>query len=417
MTVAFDRATARAQKHFNAERFEAAAKGFRTARRMAPDNPRATYNLAQALHQLARADEAAALYESLRPTELHPAGAYGLTQVKLEALNAEDEAMLLKAARTGDIANVFRGNAWAGLGRLWDFHGRYDDAFVAFAEAARLMAPPQPVLDRMAEQEALEIARIKSAFTHAFVGKWLGRGHDSAAPIFILGRPRSGTTLIEQILASHRSVQGMREPMALSQAVGARVFWPPRADAPATYFEDLAEDYLGRIRAAGWRRSRRFTDKFPMNYFFIGAIALAFPKAIILNSVRDPMDTCFSWFRYVYDHGNEFSYDLRHAGLAYVRYREIMDHWNAVLPGRVIDVSHEAMVADPEAKIRELVTESCGLAWDDKCLTFYENERLVKTASKFQVRQPIFTTSVGRWKRYGSHLAPLIEALGPYGPG
>ena len=261
-----------------------------------------------------------------------------------------------------------------------------------------------------------EFDRIAAALDRDFMRRTEGLGEADASPVLIVGMPRSGSTLIEQILATHRSVAGMREPMALSQAIGSKVEWPPTLKSSPDYFSTLAEDYLSRIRRAGWKRSRRFVDKFPMNYFYIGAIALAFPKAIILHSVREPMDTCFSWFRYVYDDGNEFSYDLAQSGRAYVRYREMMDHWAEVLPGRVIDVSHEDLVADPEAKIRELITQSCRLEWDENCLKFYENDRLVRTASKFQVRQPIFTSSIGRWKRYERHLGPLIEALGPYGP-
>lgn len=417
MSSAYDRATARAQAHFNAGRLEQALKAFRSAQRLAPGNPRAAYNVATALHELARGEQAMSIYEFLRDSELHPSAALLLSQIRPEAMTGADEAMMLKTGRTEDIGAEYRSRAWAALGRMWDAQGRFDDAFAAFAEASRLMAPPPAMLDRMAAQEQLEIDRIRRAFSALFMARWQGRGSDSAAPIFVVGRPRSGTTLIEQILATHRSVSGMREPMALSQAIGRKVQWPPAANSPPDYFLDLAEDYLGRIRQAGWRRSRRFVDKFPLNYFYIGAIALAFPRAVILNSVRDPMDTCFSWFRYVYDTGNEFSYDLAHAGRAYGRYRAMMDHWAEALPGRVIDVSHEALVADPEAKIRELITRDCRLEWDENCLKFYENDRLVKTASKFQVRQPIFTSSIGRWKRYERHLGPLIEALGPYGPG
>ena len=415
MSAAYDRAANRAQVHFNAGRYEQALKGFRTAQRYAPENPRAAYNVGMALQELARADQAIAVYGSLRGSELHPQAALQLSQIRPEAMNAADEAMLLKTGRTETIGNEYRSRAWAALGRQWDAAGRYEDAFVAFAEAARLTAPAVETLDQMALQEQLEIDRIKRTFSPLFFARWNGRGSDSAAPIFVVGRPRSGTTLIEQILASHRSVAGMREPLALSQAIGRKVQWPPTSDSPPDYFLDLAEDYLAHIRQAGWKRSRRFVDKFPQNYFYIGAIALAFPKAVILNSVREPTDTCFSWFRYVYDNGNEFSYDLAHAGRAYVRYREMMDHWDEVLPGRVINIDHEALVADPETKIRELI-KACGLEWDDHCLRFYENDRLVRTASKFQVRQPIFTDSIGRWKRYQRHLGPLIEALGPYGP-
>jgi hypothetical protein len=148
----------------------------------------------------------------------------------------------------------------------------------------------------------------------------------------------------------------------------------------------------------------------------IGLIHLMLPKAVILHSVRDPVDTCLACYRQLFETANECSYDLADIGHEYVRYREMMDHWASVLPGRVIDVSHEALVADPERQTRWLVTEACGLEWDPACLRFYETKRPVRTASVAQVRQPIFTTSVERWRRYEKHLAPLFEALGPYAP-
>jgi tetratricopeptide (TPR) repeat protein len=415
MPTKYENAINRANAHFRAGRYKAAAKGFRTAHRINPAEPKATYDLAQTLFQLAEADEAVALFERLRGEELHPSAVLGLSMVRPEAMNAADQDMMLKTGRTEAIGPVHRSRAYAALGRAWDAAGRWDDAFSAFAEAGRLMSG-QLDLDRLAVQEVLEIERIERAFSKPFVARWKNRGLQSAAPIFVVGRPRSGTTLVEQILATHRSVQGMREPLALNQSISSRVYWPPAIDASPTYFQELGEDYLARMRREGWTRSRRFVDKFPQNYFYIGAIAMTFPNAVILNCVRDPMDTCFSWFRYVYDSGNEFSYDLAQSGKAYVRYRQVMDHWADVLPGRVIDVDYAALVADPEGQIRKLVTEDCGLVWDEGCLKFYENDRLVKTPSKFQVRQPIFDTSIGHWKHYERHLGPLIEALGPYGP-
>ena len=152
------------------------------------------------------------------------------------------------------------------------------------------------------------------------------------------------------------------------------------------------------------------------NYMNVGMIHLMLPKAVILHSVRDPVDTCLACFRKLFQTGNETSYDLTEIGQEYVRYREMMDHWAAVLPGRVIEVSHEAMVADPEGQTRWLITEACGLDWDPACLRFYEAKRPVHTLSVAQVRQPIFTSSIERWRRYEKHLGPLFEALGPYAP-
>ena len=141
-----------------------------------------------------------------------------------------------------------------------------------------------------------------------------------------------------------------------------------------------------------------------------------FPNAVILHAVRDPLDTCLSCWRQLFAQGAETLYDLAEIGAEYVAYRQTMDHWRAVLPGRVIDVDHEALVADPEPQIRWLVTEAAGLTWNDACLSFHTAGEAARTASSVQVRQPIFRTSLQRWRRYEARLGPLIEALGPYAP-
>ena len=170
------------------------------------------------------------------------------------------------------------------------------------------------------------------------------------------------------------------------------------------------------MHARGWTSAPRFVDKMLGNYLQVGMIHLMFPNAVILHSVRDAADTCLSAFRQQFASGNETSYDLAEIGADYVLYRRMMEHWTQVLPGRVIDVGHEALVADPERRIRWLVTQACGLEWNDACLAFHANRRAVHTASVTQVRRPIFTTSVQRWRRYSKHLGPLFDALGPYAP-
>ena len=153
----------------------------------------------------------------------------------------------------------------------------------------------------------------------------------------------------------------------------------------------------------------------PDNYSEIGMIHLCLPNAVILHSVRDPVDTCLGCYKQIFVSGHETTYDLTLVGKTYVLYRRLMEHWNRVLPGRVVDVVYEKLVADPETEIRRLLTV-CGLPWDDACLRFHENQRSVRTASSSQVRQPIYKSSLQRWRRYEKHLGPLLEALGPYAP-
>ncbi len=225
---------------------------------------------------------------------------------------------------------------------------------------------------------------------------------------------RSGSTLLEQVLSSHRQVQGLGECAALPDTVMGQYPIGPASDGPG-HFRDLAKAYLARLRGLGWNDAQYAVDKMLSNYLFVGMIHLMFPRAVIVHSVRDPVDTCLANFRKLFRTAHETSYDLGDIGRHYVRYREMMDHWEAVLPGRVTSVSHEALVANPEPRIRELISV-CGLKWDPACLDFHKTERAVRTASVEQVRQPIFSTSVERWRRYERHLGPLFEALGPYAP-
>jgi hypothetical protein len=145
-------------------------------------------------------------------------------------------------------------------------------------------------------------------------------------------------------------------------------------------------------------------------------IHLMFPKSVILESTRDSVDTCLSCYRQLFTEGNETLYDLGQIGRAYVRYRRVMEHWERVLPGRVLRVEHEKLVADPEEQIRWLVTDACKLDWDPACLRFNETAGVVRTASAAQVRLPVFSTSIGRWARFANELEPLLKALGPYAP-
>jgi len=372
-------------------------------------------NLAVVLAILGRIDEAVAQHRHLA---LDPAtSAWALTRLALlqpsGVTDAELEQMRRAADSTETDADARTGLRFA-LGEALERRGDGAGAFAAFAAGNRL------------KREALRTAGVDAralVTTHARAAELVAAhysperlrqreraGLSTPAPIFIVGMPRSGSTLIEQILSSHRQVTALGETAAL----------PPMLESgfPATQPETraLARRYLDAMRARGWRGAGRFVDKTLENYLHVGAIALMFPKAVILHSVRDPLDTCLSCYRQLFASGAETLYDLADIGAEYVTYRRLMAHWRDLLPGRVVDVDHEALVADPEARIRQLVTEACGLPWDDACLRFHEAAGPVRTASSVQVRQPIFTTSLARWRRYAAELGPLIAALGPYAP-
>jgi tetratricopeptide (TPR) repeat protein len=261
--------------------------------------------------------------------------------------------------------------------------------------------------------------RTCETFDRATLNRLSGGGDASAAPIFVVGMPRSGSTLIEQILASHPQVEGLGEVPELSIAVrevltagNRQVRYPecvPALEAGA--LRRLGSAYLERLPAlpAGKTRS---VDKNLANFFRIGLIRLILPNARIIHAMRDPMDTCVSCYSHLFNSGIYFSYDLGELGRYYRRYQELMDHWRAVLdPGAMLEVSYEELVDDVEGQSRRLM-EYCGLAWDERCLEFHKTTRSVKTASAVQVRKPLFRSSFQRWQKYEASLGPLFAELG-----
>ena len=328
---------------------------------------------------------------------------------------AELEAMRAAAADASVDLDT-RIGLWFAAGEVLERRVADEAAFAAFAEGnrlkrAQLAARPETEPRAVLEQHRASARRVRTTFGAEPLGIAQGLGLSTAAPIFVVGMPRSGSTLIEQILSAHPDVRSLGETAVLPQLL-ERGALGPGVDQKA--LRGLARQYLEAARARGWRGAGRFVDKTLENYLHVGAIAMLFPQAVILHAVRDPLDTCLSCWRQLFAHGAETLYDLAEIGAEYVAYRETMEHWRAVLPGRVTDVDHEALVADPERGIRWLVTEAARLAWNEACLDFPTAGAAAPTASSAQVRQPIFRTSLQRWRRYEPHLAPLIEALGPY---
>jgi len=299
------------------------------------------------------------------------------------------------------------------IGEVLEQRGEDAAAFGAFSAGNRLKRETFTAsgLDpgKLVDDHAAAARTVMARFTGERPPR-RGEGLSTKAPIFIVGMPRSGSTLLEQILASHPDVIALGETALLPRLL-ERGFAVGQPETRA-----IARAYLDGMRAKGWRGVGRFVDKTLENYLHVGAIALLYPKAVILHAVRNPLDTCLSCYRQLFASGAETLYDLADIGAEYVTYRRLMAHWREALPGRVIDVDHEALVADPERQIRWLVTEACGLGWNDAALRFHEASGPVRTASSGQVRQPIFTTSVARWRRYEAQLAPLFAALGPYAP-
>ena len=395
-----------------------AADAYRRALELAPDAVETRRNLAIVLAVLGKIDDAAAEHRRLAAT---PATRlWALTRLALlrpEQLSGAELVEMQAAAQTPATTLETRIGLWFGLGEALERLQRIDEAFAAFAEGNRLQREKLtagPVGQRPAavlEAHRGAEAAVRAAYAPDTVRRGPIASSVTAAPIFVVGMPRSGSTLIEQILASHPQVQSLGEAAVVPGLLetGAAL----AAQSPAE-LSDWAKRVLKGFRRLGWREHLRPLDKTLENYLHVGALALIFPRATILHSVRDPLDVCLSCYRQLFAEGSETLYDLADIAAEYVGYQRTMAHWAEALPGRIIDVSHEALIADPEGKIRWLVTEACALPWADACLDFHATARAVRTASAAQVRRPIFRTSLERWRRYERHLGLLREALGQY---
>ena len=255
--------------------------------------------------------------------------------------------------------------------------------------------------------------RVARAFDRGLFERLSGHGCASAAPVFIVGMPRSGSTLIEQILASHPQVHGAGELPDLAACLPAG-FPESMADLEPAALRDIGEAYVSRLlgRVPASREGIiRVVDKAPDNFFRIGLIRLALPNARIIHSVRHPIDTCISCYSKLFTNGQNFSYDLGELGRYYRRYSELMTHWQSVLPeAAMLEVAYEDVVEDLEGQARRLV-DYCGLPWDERCLAFHKTSRVVRTASAVQVRRPLFRSSLQRWRRYEHSLIPLLREV------
>ena len=301
------------------------------------------------------------------------------------------------------------------LGKALEQRARYAEAFVRYAKGNALRRLDAPFDIARFETRC---ARIRAFFGRRFFEERAGSGDPSRAPIFIVGLPRSGSTLIEQILASHSQVEGTMElPNILIITRELDALAPSRDGYPETLsrlpgpqLTAIGSRYLAQTEPLR-HGHRHFTDKLPNNFSHIGLIHAILPQAILIDARRHPMDCCFSTFKQHFAMGQTFSYDLEDLGRYYRCYLALMDHWDEVLPGKVLHVQYEELVRNPEAGIRRLL-EHCGLAFEPGCLAFHETRRSVRTASAEQVRQPLYSSAVGHWRHFEPQLEPLKRALG-----
>jgi tetratricopeptide (TPR) repeat protein len=395
-------------------------KWYREAVRLRPDYPKSHMNLAAALLETGDTREAEThLRECLR---LSPGSGKVLSTLIANDLYADNdpgpEAIhdLLANPR---LAAIDKAHLHFTLARLLDRGDQPDEAFRHYRETNRIRRE----LGRQTGEtfDVTEHRRLVDRLIAFFTPEWFERvrafGADTEVPVFVVGMPRSGSSLVEQILTHHPEVAGVGELRDLPRTVdglaarlGSAEAYPEcLAGVEERTIRLLADEYLARVQdLAG--PARRITDKMLVNFLHIGFIATLFPQSRVIHCRRDPLDTCVSCFMQIF-RGLSFTLDLEDLGSYYREYERLMAHWRALRPLPMLEVAYEDLVADVAGVSRRLV-EFCGLPWDERCLRFYENPRTVRTVSKLQVRQPVYKSSVERWRRYGSQLAPLRKALG-----
>jgi len=388
-----------------------------------PENPRIWMSHGHALKTAGRQEEAVAAYR--RSLALDPGfgeAYWSLANLKTVRFDDADLAAMRAQLARDDLADEHRLHFDFALGKALEDRKAYEPSFAHYAagNARRLAMMPYRASDTRTRVE-----RAKAVYTRDFFAERAGVGDPSPDPIFIVGLPRSGSTLLEQILSSHSAVEGtmeLPEIIALTRALrrsaedGGSYHEVVAGLAPEA-FAALGGQYLERTRVQRKTGAPLFVDKMPNNFLHLGLIHLMLPNAKIIDARRHPMACCFSGFKQHFARGQNFSYGLDDIGRYYRDYVELMAHYDAVFadlgrPGRVHRVIHEHLVDDTEAEVRRLL-DYCGLPFEDGCLRFFENERPVRTASSEQVRRPINRDGLEQWRHYAPWLGPLEAALGP----
>jgi tetratricopeptide (TPR) repeat protein len=388
-----------------------------------PDLADAFNNMGNVLKELGRLAEALDAYREALRLDPKITGVYvNLADSKtFEPGDPHLAAMEALVAEPGGLSKSDRMQLDFGLGKAYadlkDHSRSFQHLLTGNAAKRATIAYDEPAAFTLFE-------RIERAFSRDLITAKSGGGDASAAAVFVIGMPRSGTTLVEQIIASHPIAYGAGELQTFNDVVltvrgadGSPLAYPDFVGTlDDSTLRQIGARYVASLRELAVRHGRadaaRITDKMPSNYYFAGLIHLALPNATIIHTVRNPVDTCISCFSKLFSAEQNHTYDLGELGRYYKRYECLMTHWRSVLPpGRILDVHYEDVVADLEGQARRIIAH-CGLSWHERCLSFHETDRPVRTASATQVRQPIYTSAVGRWRVYEECLEPLLTALG-----
>ena len=394
-----------------------AIDAYRQALEFSPRRAAVFCGMAHHQKTIGQQEEAIASYRqaiSVKPD--HAEAYWSLANLKTFRFeDAEVEAMQ-ELLGSSDISDESRGQIHNALGLEYENRKDYAQAFANFEscnQVRRKLESYDPVETESTHDRLIEL------FNAEFIDRNAGVEASTITPVLVVGLPRSGSTLIEQILASHSQVDGTHELGDLSRAVQSvrrrsrkhARFPEALSDLNHAEWRSIADEYLQRTEI--FRGSSPFfVDKNPNNFIYAGVLKLALPNCKIINAKRHPLDSCFGSFKQLFASGQPFTYDMTELGEYYLQYSRLMDHWHSVLPGFILDVPYEKVVADLDSEVRRIL-DYCGLPFEDQCLRFHETERAVKTASSEQVRRPIYSSSVNLWRNYEPHLDELVHILEP----
>jgi tetratricopeptide (TPR) repeat protein len=371
------------------------------------------YNLGLAYRDMGKQDLALTAFRHAVELDVNCGKAWlGISAVSKNAFNENEVNTLLNIQQDADTVPEQRMGLAFALGNHFENSDRHEEAAAQYLAGNALK---RAIFDYDVENDLLAMNNLRARLDRAFLDRWQEAGLPDSAPIFVVGMPRSGTSLVEQILASHSKVFGAGELPLLSNTIIDTFpisegvdYTGALDDASAVKFQLVAKKYLDGLPDVA---ANHITDKLPHNFLNLGMIRILFPNATIVHCRRDPRDTCFSIYKNLFGvYGHFFAYDLEELARYYNGYSALMNHWEDVMPSVIHTIDYEAMIDNQEQTTRELL-QACGLEWEPACLGFHKTERPVLTISSLQVRQPVYRSSIGAWRPYEKMLQPLLEIL------
>jgi tetratricopeptide (TPR) repeat protein len=400
----------------NLNEHETALQHAEKALKLDPAQPNTHYAVGKVLTEMGRTDDAVRHFEKTIRQHKTFGGAYDLL-ARMKKFSSADSAFMAKTEKVLDLGMSARDRIGVhyALGKMYDDCNEWDRAFAHFSHGNLLKKKPFDL-----KRERRIFPQMRKVYDAASIARYRDLGHSTAQPVFIIGMPRSGTTLMERMIASHprgAAAGELTEIPRIAEHVSPvdeprRYAARTKANLTSGTLHRYAEEYL-HVLKQGREDAERIVDKLPFNYYHLGLISVMFPNASIIHAIRNPLDTCLSCYFQNFT-TVRWANDFESIAAFYRLYRDMMDYWKRVLPeGKIVDIVYEQLTDDPETQGRRLL-EGCGLDWDSSSLEFHREEGVVKTASLWQVRQPIYSSSIRRWENYAPHIGELAKALADY---